>query len=500
MPDQTPDAGALLAGNAQPQDPPVAQQPNPVPAGAPIQAAPLPPQNTATPLGSPAASPQAAQPNPTAVAQVAKHAMFGKAVKNLLGALEGVRYNYNVDPQSGQMVETPVKQRPGAFFRQVLAGALLSGAAATEAHAQNPYLGGLGGFAVGAGSAIKNQQQQDQMKRQQAQQAFERQRETEGDQMAQDKEQQEQSLFQVHLAHWTVQELNSAAMLNLDNEKEINQQNEQGQVLLDHVMEEHGKLATDIPDNGTVGNAPKLMKYFADHSSAMIPGDGSMRVVVKSVDINGLAYDPQHFGWKDAKTGEHVDLDDRTTWKVYDIPNNALGVDDKVPVSGRELKKLFPSGTGDKLDPNATYRITPSEMVAAGTHERERANTATREDFANQNERLNTTLRIIQEKVADARSRLSSLPDKESDEANGIREEIKGLDGQLDQLFADVNPHVKAYNPTWQQIHFPWNSLKANETAMVDPMGHMKAVPTGQLKVAQAKGWKVIPKPSEAQQ
>jgi len=484
MPDPTaPDAGALLAG----------QPNNPDPNQSPVSA---PPSPATLPLRQPDVSglaPTPAQPNPDAVRQVAQHARFGAGIKALLGSLYE-EPSYKANPTTGEMVATPVKRN---LFKDILAAALIGGAAGQAEHDRNPYAGFGAGLVTGAAAGVQNTQRADLQKRTQAQQDFERGRELRQDAREENDAQQKQLMWQANLAHWTVQEITSAANLNLNNAKEVDEQNASSRLLLEKVLTEHGTLAENIPSNGVPGNGASLQDYFTKNPSALRVSNGGLRVPVKQVDVTGLVYDPAHFGWKDGKTGEHVDLDTRTTWSVFDVPKNPLNVEEKIPVKGSELRKLFPSDVHTQINPDSVYNLTARELVAIGTKQRQDANTATHQDATQQRELLNTSVKLVGEKLADARTRLSSLPDKESDEANALREEIRGLNSQLDDLLAGVNPFFKAHNTAWQQAHFPWQSLKPGEVAMVDRLGHMRAVPQKQTDAAQQQGWIQIPTPSE---
>ena len=92
--------------------------------------------------------------------------------QRLLGGLFGTAApTYAVDPKTGQQVETPgAPQKPGAFFRNILAASMLGGAAAAG---QNPAGGFWGGVGNGARAVQANAKQQDLMKQQQAQKDFE---------------------------------------------------------------------------------------------------------------------------------------------------------------------------------------------------------------------------------------------------------------------------------------------------------------------------------------
>src|ERR1700728_3637087 len=129
---------------------------------------------------------QPAQPTPER-AVAAKHHALGRAASFLFGA--------EVNPDTGE----PVKQKPGAIFRSLLAGALLGGAIGSEGNAGGGKVGGfLSGFARG-GNAVNQQAQQRQ---QQAQaQAQKRQQLSLEEQKAQD----EFALHQATVAHLTAE-------------------------------------------------------------------------------------------------------------------------------------------------------------------------------------------------------------------------------------------------------------------------------------------------------
>jgi len=102
--------------------------------------------------------PKLAGPDPVKVAQ---HNVAWKAIQSLLG---GDSVEYSQDPNTGQMTANTVKQKPGAIFRHILAGAILGGAAGSggQTFAQ--------GAARGAGAGMQNAERQDELARQRARQ------------------------------------------------------------------------------------------------------------------------------------------------------------------------------------------------------------------------------------------------------------------------------------------------------------------------------------------
>lgn len=92
--------------------------------------------------------------------------LFGKAAKMLLGH----DTQYSVDA-NGKTVATAAPQKPGQFFRNLLAASILGGAAGAD----NPQHGFAGGVVQGGAAEIQDARKQDAQKRQQAQEQFENQ-------------------------------------------------------------------------------------------------------------------------------------------------------------------------------------------------------------------------------------------------------------------------------------------------------------------------------------
>lgn len=114
-----------------------------------------------------------------AQADVAHHALLGKLATNLMG----MNTSYQVDPSTGSLVAQQSPNKPGMFFRSVLAASLLGGAAGADG---NPNQGFMGGLVRGAGAGMASANQQDALKRQQAQQQY-------ANQLAAQKNQREQN-------------------------------------------------------------------------------------------------------------------------------------------------------------------------------------------------------------------------------------------------------------------------------------------------------------------
>lgn len=101
-------------------------------------------------------------------ANVAHSAMVGHGFKALLSSMGGTTTQYQQTPEGPFPVQ--VKNSGGDFFRHILAGAILGGAAGAE---HNDGSGaGYGGAARGAMAVHANDQQQQQLRQQEAQRQF----------------------------------------------------------------------------------------------------------------------------------------------------------------------------------------------------------------------------------------------------------------------------------------------------------------------------------------
>lgn len=162
-------------------------------------------QPAAAPAPAPAAAPMSATTPPPANApaqHIAAHdTMLGRAFK----ILSGHTTQYHVDPTTGQTVATPVQNKPGQFFRNIVAGALLGGAAGGEAGAKDE--GSPAGAVVAGGAAVINRNQMlDKERFQRAQQEYANELKTNQEQRAQKEFQNEQTLFKAQMANTNLEQ------------------------------------------------------------------------------------------------------------------------------------------------------------------------------------------------------------------------------------------------------------------------------------------------------
>lgn len=130
------------------------------------------PQGQPPPIQSAPAPTSPSQPVPpaTAMAQSLQaadtehHSQLGKAFRSIMGN----DISYQIDPQTGKMVQTEVPQKPGQLWRGIIAATILGGATASK----NKAPGFIQGAAEGGGAVIDKAEQQDKEKRANAQQDF----------------------------------------------------------------------------------------------------------------------------------------------------------------------------------------------------------------------------------------------------------------------------------------------------------------------------------------
>jgi hypothetical protein len=140
------------------------------------------------------------------------HSALGKAFRSIMGN----DVSYQIDPQTGKMVQQETPQKPGQFWRGILAATVLGGATA----AKNKAPGFMQGAAEGGEAAIDKAQQQDQLKQQQAQEQFK-------DQLAARSANTEEDLKRMQIAHINAQTLRENQIMqrtDYDFHKDIGEQ------------------------------------------------------------------------------------------------------------------------------------------------------------------------------------------------------------------------------------------------------------------------------------
>jgi len=462
-------------------------------------------------MGSPTPQPQP-QVNPAQVAQVAHTSRIGALAKSLLGK----QYDYAVDPNTGKTVQTERKQAPGELFRHLVAGALLGGAAAAEHPSGTGF---LGGFATGGAAAHQADLQADTQRRAQAQEEFRNTQERE--RMGMEKEKlgleksklEQEGIFQkAQLAQWTANALRADREMDFQTEKFLQEQNQYNT----NIQLELAKMgASPMPImvngkniNGVIDNGADIQKYMSDPKNRQAP-EGYSMMPIMTVDTTGLTRNSKTNEWQDS-AGNTVSLNDRATWRVYQIPQNTLGA--PVKVKGSVLNKL----TGSDLPGDATYQMPLSDYIGLNTQAKSRGLQEQAQNRADKHAELqasfdaakiardtaNDQLRVASatldtegikaanEKLDEANAEMQRVADQMNPKAAVTREKAKAekekARPEREKAFAAATP------PGMAAIRLPNGDLRYGPIDKVDAA--LKAVP-GAVEIGRNAGPKTAPEP-----
>jgi hypothetical protein len=259
------------------------------------------------------------QPVPVVPPHVGRLAQFGHLASSLLGK----QYDYQVDPKTGQTIQTEIKQKPGDVFRHIVAGAILGGALGAGA---DPAKMPAGEVAKAGGPEANDQ------RRAQAQKQFENQTKVRT-------EDREDTLTKAQIAHMHVQDLHADAQMDLMQQEHIDKQNQFNNSVLD-VAKEKGTPSrilvngTDI--NATQNKGKAFAAAYTKNPRAFDAPEGYYRIHSQTVDNSGLTY-KVGTGWVDAE-GKPVDMAERTTHHFYDIPKSVMS--EHIQKTGKEWNSI----------------------------------------------------------------------------------------------------------------------------------------------------------------
>jgi hypothetical protein len=306
------------------------------------------------------ATPSAPQP-PTAqqamAADVAHHALFGKAVKSMVGSLNNTQTAYRANPETGQVEEVQVPQRPGFFFRNLLSGMLIGAAAggSTPTDKEGRSVGGggfLAGVGRGAAAAMQNRQQQDQERFKRAQEQLKSQQE-------QQRISSEDMLHKAQVAHLNVEIAGLQQNLHHADQETIDRRNASARAYA-KALEDQGGVPAKFTVNGrsfdTMSASDLARAYTADPTIARAATEGSERHLVDVTDLSELHFNGTQW-LNDA--GDPVNMSDKTQIRAYDVPTNSLKKYRQVPNS--EINKI---AGAQVVDPKGTSNINGEGLLA----------------------------------------------------------------------------------------------------------------------------------------
>lgn len=287
-------------------------------------------------------------PNAPNAPQPQVHPLVASAAKTGLGWHALMGSHGEVGP-NGTVVQAPNK--PGDLFRSILAGAIMG--ASTGAQARMG--GGVGSFAVGAGAAQQQAQQEKEKLQQQSQQS------------------QQKLLMQAQIENMNSETAARHHTTDLQNKEYHDKHNAASQAMIDGLTAAGGVAPVDGKIAETV-TVPDLVKAYTKDPTIRQAPSGYMRHFIDTTDSSEVTFNGDH--WVKAD-GTPENMTDNSTIKVIDVPANAMST--KRPLSGKDLNKI--SGQ-TMFDPEKTYQVAPIDMDAMNTTRLKNENEKARTDQA----------------------------------------------------------------------------------------------------------------------
>jgi hypothetical protein len=287
-----------------------------------------------------------------AVAEVTKHAIFGRALRSLVHSIEGTRTVYQPNPQTGTIEETTVQNKPGQLFRNILMGSLIGGAAASERSSGGAGGGGfLGGFARGGSASFQNQRQQDQAR-------FARAQEQLKSGMDREKLSDEEQTHAALRAHEFIESAAALHNMHTSDEKSVEDHNAASRAY-SLSLKEAGATPFQFTVNGrmsdSIDGTSFQQAFTKDPTSITKAPEGMQRHFVSNVGgLSELHYDGQQ--WRD-DSGELVNLGPKISISAWDLPSANF----KTPIA-RTGKEVNAARRQKIVDPNKTYMVSPEGM------------------------------------------------------------------------------------------------------------------------------------------
>lgn len=292
---------------------------------------------------------QAPPPDPQVMAQQAQaqhDSMFGRAAKTLMG----MQTSYSVGPD-GTLQSQQVPEKPGSFFRKLLGASLLGGAAGANG---DPAQGFLGGLVRGGAASVQANQQQDNQQKQQAQTDF-------ADQQKVQQQGRENTMMQAQIAQMHAEQVARQHSSDLADEASHQKHNAASAALVTTLTAAGGTPAM-IPMNGKAASdftANDLASAYIKDPSILKAPQGYLRTFVDTTDSSNLSYNGHQ--WV-TSGGEPVNMTDNTNVKAIDTPIDSMGT--KIPTTGKDINAAY---GGKLVDPDKTYPMAPTDMVALNT-------------------------------------------------------------------------------------------------------------------------------------
>jgi len=283
-----------------------------------------------------------------------RHAVIGHALSRVAAALEGKEISYVPDEQNpGQVRQVVTPRKSGAFFRDILLGAIAGGSAGAQLPVGS---GAVGGFATGAQAGLKSLDTEQTRRKDQAQQS--------ADEFKRDEDRKHQ---QAQIAHDTISNLHFDSRADLFNPTQVSSYNSSQANVKQLALSNGGTVPKIIVGgkdiNGQIDNGGPLMDMFTKNPmSVMGAADGFHRIHFATVDTSGLRYKPG-VGYVDAQ-GQHVDLADRTTHQLIDLPEAAWNKN--LTLAARQINAVAGTPVVDSSKPDRQMSSTFGSIFGLG--------------------------------------------------------------------------------------------------------------------------------------
>ena len=370
-------------------------------------------------------------PQVTMTPQLAQNAAIGAAHKSLGQLLMGSSTSYVQTPNGPVPVQT--QNKPGQFFRNVLASAIMGGAAGGETNMRDSAGSGWGAAARGAGAAAQGQQQRQQQAQQQAQQQFQNQQSAAKEQREETNEERQKTLNEAQIAMWHQEVLSSQNTIDHQNREDLEKHSEANRALLKTLQDKGGIAPTDPGVPAMISAYDLMNKYNETKGAIAHPTNSSMSRIFIDTSNHETVQQDADGKWVD-EDGNPEDMTKHTELRVIDIPTKTL--DTKEPVSNKEIMKQAGSSFG--LDPTGTSMLSARELLSLATNRRAEETERGRQSGINRQNEL--------EALKQKKDQYDAAQGRVTEENRSLGEQLKEISSPQDPQYAQIQGQIAANN------------------------------------------------------
>ena len=268
-------------------------------------------------------------------------------------------------------VNKPVQNKPGQFWRGILAGAM-AGAAAGAGH-------GVAGAGMGWNAATEMQDKQKAEAHAQAQEQWENQRKATEDAQKADDAAQRKLVSQAQIKMYQNNIIESQHKMDSEDQSHIDAINASTKAMMD-ALEARG--AQDPKDLPPIMNFYALRDKVVETKGAALHPDNdpteqnSHRIFVDTITGDQEKWDPDQNVWIDQVTGKPVDKTAKTNVRIYDVPVDSMTK--LFPISKERINKLL--GETVFQNPEGAVNTSLDRIIGLGNQFREQQNLKQRND------------------------------------------------------------------------------------------------------------------------